>query len=420
MEVCADFALIAQVVSFYFENQIRHNVRRRKMKTSLPIILASIVFTASFALAACPEGDLNRDCKVDLFDFALMAENWLEIEPNLPVGSVTINELLSHAHAGASDWIELYNTTGSAINIGGWYLSDNDFPLTKYMIPAGTIIPAYGYLVFYENTSFGTGQNGNIAFGFSENGETAYLSLLRDGKYFGMDDMKFDASDRNVSFGRYTTSRGDVKFVSMASNTPGQANSYPLVGPIVISEIMYNPLAGSDAEFVELHNVTNDAVPLRVYDPFVSGYASWKLTQGPNFDFNSPALPNDINIPANGYLIVARKLSTFTATYGSMPPGVQVVGPFANSTKLSNDGENVELSMPGDADIVDPNIRYYVRVDNVDYSDGKHHQDFVGLDPWPTHPDDPGQYTESLQRIAPNLFGDDVNNWRADAPTPGY
>ena len=44
-------------------------------------------------------GDLNRDCKVDLFDFALMAENWLEVEPNLPFGSVIINEVMAHSHA---------------------------------------------------------------------------------------------------------------------------------------------------------------------------------------------------------------------------------------------------------------------------------------------------------------------------------
>ena len=67
--------------------------------------------------------------------------------------------------------------------------------------------------------------------------------------------------------------------------------------------------------------------------------------------------------------------------------------------------------MPGDADIDDPNIRYYVRVDNVRYSDGSHHQDFIGLDPWPQGPDGDGQ---SLQRINMTAFGDDVNNWRAD------
>ncbi len=41
-------------------------------------------------------------------------------------GSVVINEVLAHAHADASDWIELCNTTGEAINIGGWFLSDTD------------------------------------------------------------------------------------------------------------------------------------------------------------------------------------------------------------------------------------------------------------------------------------------------------
>ena len=104
---------------------------------------------------------------------------------------------------------------------------------------------------------------------------------------------------------------------------------------------------GSDAEYIELHNIKNYSVPLRVYDPCVSGYASWKFTQGPNFDFNSLALPNDINIPANGYLIVARNKTMFTSTYGAMPAGVQVLGPFANSTKLSNDGENVETFNAG-------------------------------------------------------------------------
>ena len=31
----------------------------------------------------------------------------------------------------APDWIELYNTTGSAINISGWYLSDSDSSLDQ-------------------------------------------------------------------------------------------------------------------------------------------------------------------------------------------------------------------------------------------------------------------------------------------------
>jgi len=43
--------------------------------------------------------------------------------------AIVINEVLAHSHAEASDWIELRNTTASAINIGGWFLSDSDITL---------------------------------------------------------------------------------------------------------------------------------------------------------------------------------------------------------------------------------------------------------------------------------------------------
>lgn len=46
------------------------------------------------------------------------------------------------------DWIELYNTTQSSINIGGMYLSDDLKQPYKYQIPS-TVIPADGYLIIW-------------------------------------------------------------------------------------------------------------------------------------------------------------------------------------------------------------------------------------------------------------------------------
>jgi len=40
-------------------------------------------------------------------------------------GSIVINEVMAHSHGVAADWIELYNTTDSQIDISGWYLSDS-------------------------------------------------------------------------------------------------------------------------------------------------------------------------------------------------------------------------------------------------------------------------------------------------------
>jgi hypothetical protein len=57
-------------------------------------------------------------------------------------GAVVINEVMAHSNAGP-DWIELHNTTNDTINIGGWYLSDDnrDEPnLMKYRIANGTMV----------------------------------------------------------------------------------------------------------------------------------------------------------------------------------------------------------------------------------------------------------------------------------------
>ena len=381
------------------------------MKTSL-ISLVSIVFMAALALADCPEGDLNRDCKVNLFDFGLMAESWLDIEPNLPVGSVVIYEVMAHSHGTAPDWVELYNTTGSAVNIGGWYLSDSDRHLTDsfaYQILSGTTIPPYGYAVFYE-TNFGT------KFKLSENGDQVYLSLNRDGLPFGMDDFEFGASEVNVSFGRYTTSIDEVKFVAMDSNTPGQLNSYPKVGPVVITEVMYyfdtdNP-DSDNYEYIELYNIKNYPVNLWVYDPCTSSDLSWAITKGIDYTF-----PYHTTMPAYSYLIVAKNAATCRSAFG-IPPEIPVLGSF--SGKLSNEGENIELSIPGElANPPDLGSRVYIRVDNVSYSDGEHHENFPGLDPWSQTRNANGG-GHSLHRIDPDLFGDDVNNWISNEADPGF
>ncbi|MHC4337129.1 MAG: lamin tail domain-containing protein, partial [Planctomycetota bacterium] len=71
-------------------------------------------------------------------------------------GALVINEVMAHSNAGP-DWIELHNTTGAPIDIGGWFLSDNnrDEPnLMKYRIPDGTTIADNGHIIFFEDTDF--------------------------------------------------------------------------------------------------------------------------------------------------------------------------------------------------------------------------------------------------------------------------
>jgi hypothetical protein len=326
-------------------------------------------------------------------------------------GSVVINEVLAHAHADASDWIELYNTTGEAINIGGWFLSDDSNDLTKYQIADGTVIAGNGYLVFYQDQHFGNADDANChtPFALSENGDQVYLSSAQQGILTGYQEVEdFDASETGVSFGRYYKGSTDnYNFVAMSENTPGKANAYPKVGPIVINEIMYNPGSGDqNEEYIELFNISSEPVDLYRYDKS----EPWRFTDGIEFVFPSEPV---VTIPASGYLLVVKHLDAFAARYGAMPAGVVVVGPYDG--QLQNGGEKLELSMPGDVDAL--GTWHYIRVDRVNFSDGSHPEDCPGgVDLWPVEADGGGK---SLSRKAASNYGNDVANWKAGTPSPG-
>jgi hypothetical protein len=63
---------------------------------------------------------------------------------------IVINEVLSHSDLPAQDAIELYNTTGAAIDISGWILSDDNAVYPSFSIPT-TNLAAGGYVTFDED-----------------------------------------------------------------------------------------------------------------------------------------------------------------------------------------------------------------------------------------------------------------------------
>ena len=62
------------------------------------------------------------------------ASNWQQFDDN---------------YGKTEDWIELFNAGVADANIGGWGLTDDDQKLKKWQFPAGTSIPAGGYLLVW-------------------------------------------------------------------------------------------------------------------------------------------------------------------------------------------------------------------------------------------------------------------------------
>jgi hypothetical protein len=147
-------------------------------------------------------------------------------------GSIVINELMTNPAPGASDWIELHNATGHAINISGWFLSDDGDDPTKYRVADGTSIPAGGYLVLFQDQHFGNAADPgcNTPFGLSKDGETVCLhGSSADGVLIGYCEReKFGASEPGVSLGRWPDGTGTYDFVPLSEPTPGEANAAPL------------------------------------------------------------------------------------------------------------------------------------------------------------------------------------------------
>jgi hypothetical protein len=199
----------------------------------------------------------------------------------------------------------------------------------------------------------------------------------------------------------------------MTERTPGAPNAEPLVGPVVINEVMYHPpdLTGGidnlDHEFVELHNIMDVSVSLYTYFAAVDETHPWKFTGGIDFSFSV-----DETMAPYGYLLVVSfdpltepaKLADFLATYG-LGGSEPVVGPYLG--KLSNTGETLRLRKPDTPELVPEYFVPYIVVDEVPYAD---------YPPWPPEPDGQGP---SLERIIPTAVGDVQTNWRASSTAGG-
>jgi hypothetical protein len=313
---------------------------------------------------------------------------------------VLINEVLSHTDESLGDWIELTNTSTQPIDIGGWYLSDDAAQPQKFRIPAGTVVPAGGFVTFTQDAQFDNPSHPGalVPFGLSEFGEEVVLSQAGVTGALGAYRVvqTFGASNREVTFGRFMMSTGEAAFPALQSATFNAANAAPRVDAVAINELMYEPLTGGD-EFVEIRNLFQ--IPVQLFDPLNPANV-WKFDSGITFDF-----PQGTILPPGGYALVTQLDPAAFRTKYNIPASVQIFGPYTGS--LNNSGEEVTLSRPGDPEL-DGTVPYYV-VDIVDYLDGS---------PWPTGTGGTGA---TLARRNPLGYGEDPINWAAGpvGGTPG-
>ena len=317
-----------------------------------------------------------------------------------PDNRVVINEVLTHTDPPLSDSIELFNTTAGALAIGNWYLTDAKSNYRKYRIPAGTVLPAGGYIVFNETNHFNTSGGGNTN-DFSldgAHGEDVYLvqTDARTNLVRFVDHEEFGAAANGESFGRWPNGSG--RLYPMLSRTFGAANSGPRTGPVILSELMYQPPSGSNhLEFIEIANP--GSVP--------EDLTRWQLAGGVTFAFTNGTL-----LPANEVLVVLAFpptnsvwLADFEAAYG-ITNAVRYTGPFSGS--LADAGERIRLLRPDTPPTNEPAYYPLLTEDEAAFSNDL---------PWAPEAAGGGA---SLERLLPAAWGDSYTSWAGLLPpSPG-
>ncbi len=354
--------------------------------------------------------------------------NWLASLPggtpaapgSSPTVDILINEVLSHTDDPLVDTIELYNATDANIDIGGWYLSDysgsnpNDEDFKKFRIPDGTVVPALGYLVFNESDFNGTGGADPNDFALDgAHGDDVWLTKANaEGNLLRfVDHVAFGAAANGESHGRWPNGVGEL--YPMTSNTFGDANSGPRVGPVVVSEIMYHPspptdrdktafpdVSELDLEYIEIHNPGPGSVDL----------TGWRIGGGIDYEFPGGMslaqgqvmviLPFDPDLPDN-----SARASAFRSHYNLHRAFPTLFGGYSGD--LDDSGERVQLQRPDEPPQEEPEFVPRLLEDQAFYDEAS---------PWPSEADGGG---ESLTRLLSAEWGHAASSWMADAASPG-
>ena len=212
---------------------------------------------------------------------------------------MTDNENCPDPTGALCDWVEIANTSSRPAELGGFGLSDQEGKM-KYVFPAGTSVPANGFLVVWCSSDL---EGSYAPFALKKDGgETVYL--------MNSNAVAVDKADTVSCTGGQSLIRADNGALTPSDEpTPGYANDASgrqaylasraagSTGELELSEIMSaNTLfPGPDGEcrdWIEIHNPTDHSVSLE-------GYKLSDREEKSKYDF-----PAEGTLDAGGYLVI--------------------------------------------------------------------------------------------------------------------
>lgn len=173
----------------------------------------------------------------------------------------SLNELGQH-----QDWIELYNTTSSPLDLFGLYLTDDFLNPQKFAFPENTVIPANGYRIIWADENNSTPSYVHCNFRLSSAGEQLMLS---NSAGTVLDSITFGTQVPDTSFARCPNGTGNFGFqvpTFNAANCPVGINEmeYASMNYAVYPNPAANQFTISNSQFaiekVEIYDIVGKRI----------------------------------------------------------------------------------------------------------------------------------------------------------------
>ncbi len=188
-------------------------------------------------------------------------------KPNqkLMINDIVINEVMASNNSTITDnkgeyddWIEIYNLSDSAVNIGGLFITDSLNNKIKFRIPNtcsdSTKIPAKDYLILWADNQ---PEQGIHHLNFKLNRQNEELAIVQPDGINLIDHYNINNLNQDVAMGRFPDGENNIHLLNP---TPGLSNEYTPVRNILITEVSatrndsITSESGEVTDWIELFN----------------------------------------------------------------------------------------------------------------------------------------------------------------------
>ena len=220
------------------------------------------------------------------------------------------------------DWLEIYNTTGSAIQLSDYYISNKASKKLLWQLPSKNLQPNKFILIYCSGRDITTGTEYHANFSLKNRNDTVGI-YFKDGTT--IDELAYDSLPSDISFGLQPDGGSTSKYFNSASpkSTNNNAIGYNCIlnTPTVSAESGFysSPMALTvhhPEPGVQLHYSQNGDVPSS-NDPVFSGNLALTTSYLPNRLSEIPTNPG-LNAPQGFYSV------TRANNRGYVPPAVDV------------------------------------------------------------------------------------------------